>query len=96
MKLTDAGIDRALSQLDAQAVPDNHPVMDQLSDLFGEHTFFLDAGGLTIIEPTKADGESAAMGQVIKLASWVDETRSNLAPHRPEFTQVVVVLDKAA
>jgi hypothetical protein len=96
MKLTDAGIDRALTQLDAQAVPENHPVQGQLSDLFGEHTFFLDAGGLAIIEPAKLDGESASMGQVVKLASWVDESRSNLAPHRPEYTRVVVALDKAA
>lgn len=99
MKLSQPHLDRALSQLNAQAVPENHPVMGQLSDLFGEHTFFLDAEGLTIIEPAKPrdDGaDRAAKGQVVKLASWVDETRASLAPHPREYTDVVVVLDQAA
>jgi hypothetical protein len=101
MKLTEDRIDHALSQLNAQALnaqalPENHPVTDQLSDVFGDHTFFFDAEGLTIIEPTRLDGESPGLGQVIKLASWVDDARSKLAPHPPEFTEVVVELDRAA
>lgn len=96
MKLTEARIDSALNQLEAQAIPENHPSTIQLSELFGEHTFFLDAGGLTIIEPVKADGVPEAMGRVVKLARWGDETRRNLAPHEPEYTDIVVALDKAA
>lgn len=99
MKLTQPRLDRALSQLNAQAVPENHPVMAQLSNLFGDHTFFLDAEGLTIIEPAKPrdDGAGEAeKGQVVKLASWVDETRASLAPHAREYTEIVVVLDRAA
>lgn len=96
MKLTEARIDRALHQIEAQAVPENHPVTIQLSELFGEHTFFLDAGGLAIIEPVKTEDSTEAMGRVVKLARWGDETRRNLAPHEPEYTSVVVSLDKAA
>jgi hypothetical protein len=33
-----------LGQCEAQAIPDDHPVIPQLNDLFGEHTFFLDPG----------------------------------------------------
>jgi len=36
------------------------------------------------------------MGRVVKLARWGDETRRNLAPHEPEYTDIVVTLDKAA
>ncbi len=106
MKLTEARIDRALDQLNAQAVPENHPVVAQLSHLFGDHTFFLDASGLCIIEPAKLDGAGdgkaatamgqATMGQVVQLADWVDETRTNLAPHEREYTETLVVLDRAA
>jgi len=64
MKLASAMIDRTLDQFEAEALPDNHPVVPQLNQLFGDHTFFLDANGLNIVEPT---GEQT--WQVVKLAS---------------------------
>ena len=51
MKLTSAQVERTLSQFRAEAIPDNHPVVPQLNNLFGEHTFFLDSKGLNIVEP---------------------------------------------
>ena len=51
MKLTSAQVERTLSQFEAQAIPDDHPVVPQLNSLFGEHTFFLDSHGLNIVEP---------------------------------------------
>ena len=35
-------------------------------------------------------------GMVVKLASWKDESHMSLAPHEPEVTDMVVVLDDAA
>ena len=52
MKLTSAQIERTLSQFEAQALPEGHPLVPRLSELFGDHTFFLDSNGLNIIEPT--------------------------------------------
>ena len=49
MKLTPTEVERTLSQYKAEAVPDNHPVVPQLNNLFGEHTFFLDSNGLNIV-----------------------------------------------
>jgi hypothetical protein len=95
MKLTEASIDSTLHQIEAQAVPENHPVMLQLSQLFGNHTFFLDRGGLAIIEPAKPDGEGS-MGQVVRLARWADETHTNLTMQDREYTAVTVALDRAA
>ena len=46
MKLTSAQVERTLGQFEARAIPDDHPVIPQLNDLFGEHTFFLDRKGL--------------------------------------------------
>src|SRR6266851_5226800 len=55
MKLTSAQVERTLTQFEAQAIPDHHPVVPQLKNLFGEHTFFLDDSGLNIVEPAGSD-----------------------------------------
>src|SRR5262249_51915322 len=46
MKMTAALVERTLSQFEAEAIPDDHPVVPELSKLFGVHTFFLDRNGL--------------------------------------------------
>ncbi len=91
MRLTSAQVERALNQFDAQAIPDDHPVMAQLSDLFGDHTFFLNTEGLNVVEPSEptTDGET---GKVVNLADWTDDSLTRLAPHPPQVTEVVVVL----
>lgn len=95
MKLSTPQIERALDQIDAQAVPDDHPVVPQLTKVYGEHTFFLDDEGLEIIEVASAGDGGGPMGQVIKLASWADSRQTTLATHEPEVTEVVVVLGSA-
>ena len=90
MRLSSARVERTLSQVPAQAIPENHPVVPQLSKIFGDHTFFVDNSGLLIVEPAESPG--APQGQVIKLATWSDANRTSLAPHEPEATDVVVVL----
>jgi hypothetical protein len=93
MKLTSAQVERALSQFEAQALPDSHPAVPKLSELFGDHTFFVDAKGLNVMEPTaaaaKGEGESA---KVVNLATWQDETFTTLVPHEPQPTDVVIAL----
>jgi hypothetical protein len=88
MKLSSALVKRTLDEFEAQAIPDNHPVLPELNRIFGEHTFFLDGNGLHIVEPASDAKEDA--GKVIKLASWNDPNRTSLAPHPPETTGVVV------
>jgi hypothetical protein len=39
---------------------EDHPVIPELNDLFGEHTFFLDHNGLNIVEPAEAAAGAAA------------------------------------
>jgi hypothetical protein len=92
MKLSAARIERTLTQIDAEAIPDDHPAMPQLSKLFGEHTFFLDSNGLNIVEPTEPTTAVDLSGQVINLASWSDGEPAQLEPHPPEPTDVVVTL----
>ena len=91
MRLTSSQVERALNQFDAQAIPEDHPVMMQLSELFGDHTFFLNTEGLNVVEPAEAtqDGET---GKVVNLADWADESLTRLSPHPPQVTDVVLML----
>jgi hypothetical protein len=95
MKLNTALAERTQTQFDAQAIPENHPVVHQLNSLFGDHTFFLDAHGLNIIEPAGKTDTGAQTAQVVKLAGWSDGDRTSLAPHEPELTEVIIVLEPA-
>ena len=92
MKMTTARIEQTLTQFEALVLPEDHPAVPQLHDLFGEHTFFLDRDGLHIVEPAGADPAGAPKGQVVKLASWTDADQTSLATHAPEPTDKVVVL----
>jgi len=91
MKLTPTQVERTLRQFKAQAIPDNHPMVSELNELFGEHTYFLDANGLNIVEPVEHLEESASV-QVVNIAKWGDDAHTSLAPHDPEPTDVVVAL----
>jgi len=90
MRLTSAEVERTLSQFEAQAFPDNHPVVPQLRELFGDHTFFLDRNGLNIVEPAEPAQAGTQAGKVVNLADWSDADR--LAPHEPEATDIFIVL----
>ena len=93
MKLTSAQVERTLSQFEAQALPDSHPMVAQLNELFGDHTFFLDSNGLNIVEPA---GEGPLVGvqaaRVVNLANWSDAQLTKLSVHEPEPTDAVVEL----
>ena len=92
MRLTTPLIQRTLSQLEAQAIPDNHPSMPELSRAFGDYTFFIDGDGLNIVEPTAETGDGEAAGQVVRVASWQDASRTSLVAHPPEPIDVLVEL----
>ena len=97
MKLSAERVDRTLSQFEAMPLPEDHPAIAQLNQLFGEHTFFLTVSGLHVVEAAQTPAEGAQTGgdrtgQVVKLASWSDPDRTSLVPHEPEPTEVVVDL----
>ena len=92
MKLSSFQVERTLDQFQAQALPDNHPSVPELNRVFGEHTFFLDQDGLHIVEPVLSTSAGPEAGQVIKIATWQDASRTQLAAHQPEPTDVVVEL----
>jgi hypothetical protein len=92
MKLTSAQVERALTQFEAQPIPESHPAIRQLNDLFGDHTFFIDGNGLSIVELTGENPSGSRSATVVSLAHWSEAKPSTLEPHEPEATDVVVAL----
>lgn len=91
MKLNAAQIHKIEAQLGVQAVPDEHPVTPNLKEAYGDHTFFLDAAGLNVVEADPSPEN--ASGNVVKLASWTSEERTELLTHEPEVLGVTVELE---
>jgi hypothetical protein len=93
MKLNSAQIEQTLTQMNAEAIPPDHPVVPQLERLFGDHTYFLDSSGLSIVEPVENEPDKGPMGVVVNLANWTDAKAPKLAPHEPESTDLVIALE---
>ena len=55
MKLNAAQLERTATQLQAEPIPDDHPLIPRLNQMFGDHTSFLDSNGLNIVEPAAAE-----------------------------------------
>jgi hypothetical protein len=91
MKLNAAQLVKVEDQLGIAAVPDEHPVTSDLKDAFGDHTFFLDAGGLNIVEPNPLPGSEN--GSVVKVADWASEERKELVSRHPEVLPITVDLE---
>ena len=90
MKLSSEKLESVLEQIDAEAIPDDHPSLPKLRDVFGDHTFFIDASGLIIVEPLEQD---PVTGGLIKIASWDDADPPHLVAHTPEETDVLIELE---
>ena len=94
MKLNSAQVQQTLSQMDAQVLPDNHPAMGRLTDMFGDHTFFVDERGLKVLEPADAPETDVQSGEVLSLADWSDATLTSLKAHAPEPTGTTIVFSQ--
>ena len=95
MKLNTAQLERTVNQLQAQALPDNHPLIPQLNRLYGDHTYFLNGDGLNIVEPADKALELptkqvSAIGVVFNVAYWTDSNPRKLEAHEPEITENTV------
>jgi len=89
MRLSPARVEQALNQFEAHVIPDSHPSMPEIKNLWGDHTYFLAVNGLNIVEPFDGDTGVEA-GKVVNLADWSDPNATTLSPHEPEATEIVV------
>lgn len=94
MKLNSAQVKQTLNQMNAQVLPEDHPAVAQLNNMFGNHTFFLDENGLKILEPADAPETQAQTGEVVSLADWSDANLNSLRAHEPESTGLIVVFEE--
>jgi hypothetical protein len=97
MKLNTAQVARAVNQLEIEAIPEDHPLIPKLNQLFGDHTYFVDGNGLSIVEPAADDVEisepdAIGTGVVVNLANWTDSNPPKLEVHEPEVTENMVAL----
>jgi hypothetical protein len=95
MRLSAAQVEMAASQLQAEALPENHPLIPKLNELFGDHTYFLDSSGLSVVEQAADESATPSAGRtavVVNLANWTDSNPPKLEAHEPELTDSVVTL----
>ena len=90
MRLSPARVEQALSQFEAQVIPEDHPSMYKIKGLWGDHTYFLAPNGLNIVEPIDRDDSGVEVAAVVNLATWTDESATSLSPHAPQATEVLV------
>ncbi len=90
MKLSSEKLESVLEQIDVEVIPEGHPSLPNLRDVFGDHTFFVDDSGLIIVEPLEKD---SVTGELIKIASWDDADPPHLVAHTPEETDVLIKLE---
>ena len=61
---------------------------------FGDHSFFLNADGMRIVEPNVTALGEDRTGAPVTLAGWADETRSQRKPHAPSAPAHIVELGR--
>ena len=93
MKLNATQVKQTLTQMNARVLPEDHPAVGQLIELFGDHTFFLDENGLKVLEVVEPAEEDTQAGKVVSLADWSDSTASTQRTQKPEDTDDVGVLN---
>jgi hypothetical protein len=92
MKLSSEKLGSVLEQIDADVIHDDHPSLPRLREVFGDHTFFVDDSGLTIIQPLDQHPQT---GGLVKIARWDDADPPHLVAHIPEETDVLIKLETA-
>lgn len=94
MKLTDTQIAATRDAIEANPLPEDHPVMDKLKEAFGEHTFFVDQNGLSVFVDTDEVPEEVELPEgdprLVLIAAWTDESRQALGAVEPVDTGVTL------
>lgn len=85
MKLTSTQVELAVNQLQVSAIAETADIIRELTEPYGDHTFFIDPDGLYILEWFDEDqpGDGRDMLSLVQLAAWTDDTRSEVATHDP-------------
>lgn len=97
MRLSNAQVRDVLHQLDdAVVIPHENPAQPQLESVFGLHTFFLRQTGLHVVERGETAAPSSETAFIVRVADWVDQGHTRLAPSRPQVAKTVDIGPKLA
>ncbi len=91
MKLKESQVDQVLDQLPAEVIPDDHPTVPQLEQVFGPHTFFIGYEGLHVVERGSGDAAGEQAAYLVKVAHWADDQKTSLIPQDAEVTDTVEI-----
>ena len=89
MRLSNVQVRDVLNQMQARVVPADHPLVPQLEQIFGPHTFFLKEEGLHVVERGGTPSPEGDPAFVVKVANWADEKHTTLAPQRFEVAAAI-------
>ncbi len=93
MKLTDDQVLAVRNAIGVEPLAYDTPALDQLTKVFGEHTFYLTEDGLVIWEYTESEETVGQPAIAVMIARWTDDERTSLAMQSPQVTNVIVPLD---
>jgi hypothetical protein len=96
MKLNDEQVAQVFDQTGADPVPENHQAITELRSVFGDHTFYVAPDGLCVWEPMGHSDTGGQVAEAMVVASWADEEKTELQPHDPKPTAIMVKLDERA
>jgi hypothetical protein len=93
MKLNDQQIAAVKASVDIDAIPADNPAVSQLTQAFGDHTFFVVTDGLFILETVDKPDLPGTPAEFILIAGWADEDRSALRGVEPTPSNTIIDLD---
>jgi hypothetical protein len=89
MRLSNLQVRDVLKQMPAEVLPSDHPIVPQLEQVFGFHTFFLKGDGLHVVERGSSEPPQGETAFVVKVADWANEEHTVLAPKRYEVAGTI-------
>ena len=93
MKISEHEIKEIHEKLGIHPLPDDYTTLANLREVFGDQTFYMTADGLHIWEYADVAGAEGQVIIALKVASWANETKTDLSIHKPQLTDVTVKLN---
>lgn len=89
MKLTTPQVAELQKETGAQVIDDAAPVQEQLSQAFGDHTFFLNEDGLHVWEKVVDEETNTEQMAAVQIAGWQDDQKSALVRLEPKVFKLL-------
>ncbi len=92
MKLTAIQIKQVEDQIGMRPITDDEPVVSQLSEVFGDHSFYLQEDGLHMLTLHAELEGGAQVANLVHVAQWSTDEAGSLVPREPDPTDIYVDL----